>query len=1030
MRENSYFTEDNLVESPLVEYITNLWDDKDCFINAYSEDEDLLGRKDKSEVILFRSLLKSLKLINPNLSSNSLEKAVNELSKNRMNSNPVKTNKEIYYLIRDGYLITDNEDEEESELVKFIDFDNIEKNEFKLVSQLWIQEGDYTRRPDLIVFVNGLPLIVIEAKNLEYDVYDAYNNNIRDYRDTIPKLFWFNLAIIITNGLDSKVGSTFSSYEFFNEWNDLNNTSETNNYSKALFLFESLLKKEVLLDIFENFVLFNKNNAEKYFPRYFQYFGVNSTYQALKSNPENKKLGVFWHTQGSGKSMSNIFLTTKISRKISDNYTYVVLTDTTELDSQILDDYLEVDAAFSYEHPRTIKGLKKVLSEDHRYIFTIIHLFQDIENFISDRNNIIVLADEAHRTQYGILATNMRKALPNAYFLGFTGTPLIDKEGERTREIFGDYTSIYNFADSVNDNVTVPLFHENRVPPMKLVNEDFFEDLTKLMEEKEINLSDEEKILNKYSGLYEILTRDQRLDWIAEDIVTHYSKRGFDGKALVVSVDKATSVRMYIKFKKSWDEYLEKLKIKIDESSGEEKILLESELNKNRNLEFAVMVSKSQNEVDKLKSFGIDMKEIRKEIDFDNLQKKFQDPSSKLKIVFVCKMWLTGFNVKDLAYMYLDKPMKNHTLMQAIARSNRVYENKTSGLIVDYIDIFKDLEKALAIYASGQSNDEFVIQDKEVLIKDFINKYEEIDSFLLKIDVSIEKLIEVNKKQLINLIEESVEKILFKSEIKDEFIKFSSEIIKVFLGILPNVTIESYYEKVKIIKILKNRIFQLENPKKEFPELEIEIQKLLDESIKLNENKKPKNKILDLSKLNPEKLQNYFDSIQNKAIEAKILENQLREMIDEVLKVNQMRVKFLEKLENVIRTYNLGTLDVETLLNKLIEITKDLSKQEIRSKELGLSQQEIAIFDMLNKENLNITEVESLKNTSKKLLNNILMKITPQWKNTDQLKSEIRVLIRNDIYNYLPKDSYSDEECKDISYKVFNHILEHYPLAS
>ena len=190
MRENSYFTEDNLVESPLVEYITNLWDDKDCFINAYSEDEDLLGRKDKSEVILFRSLLKSLKLINPNLSSNSLEKAVNELSKNRMNSNPVKTNKEIYYLIRDGYLITDNEDEEESELVKFIDFDNIEKNEFKLVSQLWIQEGDYTRRPDLIVFVNGLPLIVIEAKNLEYDVYDAYNNNIRDYRDTIPKLFW------------------------------------------------------------------------------------------------------------------------------------------------------------------------------------------------------------------------------------------------------------------------------------------------------------------------------------------------------------------------------------------------------------------------------------------------------------------------------------------------------------------------------------------------------------------------------------------------------------------------------------------------------------------------------------------------------------------------------------------------------------------------------------------------------------------------------------------------------------------------
>lgn len=1030
MKENTLFTEDNLVENPLIELITKLWEDKDCYVNAFSENEDLLGRKDRSEVILFRSLEKSLKLINPNLSNNSLEKAIEELSKNRMNSNSIKTNKEIYYLLRDGYLITDNEDEEESEVVKFFEFDDVGKNEFKLVSQLWIQDGDYTRRPDLIIFVNGLPLIIIEAKNVDIDVYDAFNNNIRDYRDTIPRLFWFNLAIILTNGLDSKIGSTFSSYEFFNDWNELNNDSESSQNSKAFILFNSLLKKETLLDIFENFVLFNKNNTEKYFPRYFQYSGVNSTFNSLKVNPENKKLGVFWHTQGSGKSMSNIFLTTKISRKISDNYTFVILTDTTELDSQILDDYIEVDAAFSYEHPRTIKGLKRVLTEDHRYIFTIIHLFQNIEDSISKRKNIIVLADEAHRTQYGILATNMRKALPNAYFLGFTGTPLIDKEGERTRETFGEYTTIYNFSDSVKDKVTVPLFHENRVPPMKLVNEDFYQNLTKLMDENELTLSDEERILKKYSGLYEILTREERLDWVARDIVAHYSKRGFDGKALVVSIDKVTTVRMYVKFKKFWKHYLEELKNKIDQSSGEEKSLLESEFNKNSSIEIAVMVSQSQNEVDKLSNFGIDMKKIRKDIDFDNLQNKFQDPSSKLKVVFVCKMWLTGFNVKDLAYMYLDKPMKNHTLMQAIARSNRVFENKSNGLIVDYIDIFKDLEKALAIYASGTSEDDFVIRDKEILVQEFINKYKNLESFLLKIGVSIYKLVEVDKKQLINFIDKSVEKIIIKNTQKEEFLKFSNEVIKLFFGILPEQNIEAYYEKIKIVQILKNRIFQLDNPKKEFPELEKEINKLLDESVKLNKNKIPSKKILDLSKLKLEKLQEYFDKIENKAVEAKKLENQLRVLIDELMKVNQMRVKFLENLENAIRNYNLGTLDVENLLVRLVEISKDLSEQEIRSEELGLNQQELAIYDLLSKPNLNSEEIETLKNASKKILNNILEKITPQWKNTEQLKSEIKVIVRNDIYTLLPKSSYSDDECRDRSYKVFNHILEHYPLAS
>ena len=430
---------------------------------------------------------------------------------------------------------------------------------------------DYTRRIDLIGFVNGIPLLFIELKASHVNLKHAYDDNLRDYKDTIPHLFWYNGLIVLSNGSKALVGSITSPWEHFNEWKKINSEGE-----EGIISLDTVLRgtctPERLLDLVENFTLFKIAAAEKggkagglvkILAKNHQYLGVNNAFEAVQDIRENQgKLGVFWHTQGSGKSLSMVFFSQRVLRKLPGNWTFLVVTDRNELDEQIYKNF--ADSGVVTEAEKNVRAgsgehLQQLLREDHRFLFSLIQKFH-IENgkkypVLSERDDIIVMTDEAHRSQYDVLALNMRNALPNAAFIGFTGTPLMAGE-ERTRQVFGDYVSIYNFKQSVDDQATVPLYYENRIPELQLINPNLNNDMEDLLDNAMLDENQESRLEREFSREYHLITRTDRLEKVAEDIVMHFLSRGYKGKAMVISIDKATAVKMYDKVSKYWSLHL------------------------------------------------------------------------------------------------------------------------------------------------------------------------------------------------------------------------------------------------------------------------------------------------------------------------------------------------------------------------------------------------------------------------------------------------------------------------------------------
>ena len=442
---------------------------------------------------------------------------------------------------------------------------------------------------------------------------------------------------------------------------------------------------------------------------------------------------MFWQTQGSGKSFSMVFFAQKMLRKLAGNWTFVVVTDRVELDEQIAKTFKTVGAVSDAEgdecHAVSGAHLRELLAGNHRYVFTLIHKFQTPE-LLCDRSDVIVLTDEAHRSQYDTLALNMRAALPKAMFLAFTGTPLIAGE-ERTKEVFGDYVSIYDFQQSIEDGATVPLFYENRTPELQLINPDLNEDIYRLIEEAELDPEQEAKLERELGRQYHILTRDDRLETVAQDIVQHFLGRGFVGKAMVVSIDKATALRMHDKVKKHWAAETARVQtelgaLAIQPRGGERSRAgeagpanggLKQRLDVLTTTDMALIVSPGQNEIQQMQKLGLDIAPHRKRMNESQpgLDEKFKDTGDPLRLVFVCAMWLTGFDAPSCSTVYLDKPMRNHTLMQTIARANRVFPGKHSGVIVDYANVFASLEKALAIYGAGKGG-KTPVREKQQLV--------------------------------------------------------------------------------------------------------------------------------------------------------------------------------------------------------------------------------------------------------------------------------------------------------------------------
>ena len=1048
MTMQNLYSEDQLVEQPAIALLAGMgWETLDCY-NEFDQGISPLVRENKGEVVLITRLRAALERLNPDASNAAVNAAMEELTRSRAAMSLVEANWEIYRLLKDGVKITviDSEDEGEAvEDLKVIDWENIENNDFFLASQFWITGEMYTRRPDAIGFINGLPLVLMEFKRIDENVYSAYHDNLRDYKDTIPHLFWYNALIILSNGSDSRVGSLTASWEHFTEWKRIGSEEEPGAVSLDTML-RGICDRRWLLDIIENFTLFTEGQGAliKIFAKNHQYLGVNNAIEELTQIESNQgKLGVFWHTQGSGKSISMIFFAQKVLRTMPGDWTFVIVTDRKELDNQIYKNFADCRGVVAQQevHAERVEHLRQLLSEDHRYIFTLIQKFQtktgEKHPVLSDRSDIIVITDESHRSQYHTLALNMRTALPNAAFIAFTGTPLIAGE-EKTREVFGDYVSTYDFKQSVEDGATVPLYYENRVAPVLLNNEDLNEKFEGILEDAALDEAQESRIEREFARQYHIITRDERLEDVARDIVSHFMGRGYRGKAMVISIDKATAVKMYDKVQKYWKYYLEGLKIALQNTAkAEEREPLRAKIQYMEQTDMAVVVSQSQNEIADLREKEMNVIPHRKRMNDEDLDTKFKAPDDPFRIVFVCAMWMTGFDVPSCSTIYLDKPQRNHTLMQTIARANRVFGDKVNGLIVDYIGIFRDLERALAIYAEGTDPEgSNPIRNKSELVEQLRGEIAEVKEFCANLGVDLPKIEAAEPKtfERIQGIEDAVNSILINDETKGDYLQRASHIFKLYKAILPDGAANEFRGICSLINIIAQRLRTL-IPSVDPFDVREEIENLLDQSIVPTDyiteasGDYETNQMVDLSQIDFDQLRERFKT-RHKQIEVEKLRGTINRTLSQMVRLNKTRMDYQEKFEEMIAEYNDGSVDAALVWERLLALVEELNAEDQRPIAEQLSEEELTVFDLLTRPallELELTEAErdEVKAVSKKLLTTLKQeKLVLDWRKRQQSRAAVRVAI-DEILDELPEcyePNIYDQRCE----AVYQHIYESY----
>jgi len=1039
------YSESILVEQPAIELFEELgYETANCFYEQVSENSTL-GRQTTQEVVLVSRLRAALKRLNHDLPAESIESAIEELTKDRSTLHPVVANREAYHLLKDGVRVTltSAEGDEKTETVRVIDWNNPQNNDFFLASQFWISGEMYKRRVDLLGFVNGLPLILIELKATHKRLENAYRNNIRDYKSAIPQLFWHNAFIIVSNGSDSKIGSTSAEWEHFNEWKKISDEHE-----RGVVSLETIIRgtcdKQRFLDIVENFIVFTDVGGPlvKLIAKNHQYLGVNNAIKAMQQIKEKQgRLGVFWHTQGSGKSYSMMFFAQKVLRQIAGKWTLLIVTDRQELDDQIYKTFANA-GVITEPHVQATSGehLKQLLREDHRYVFTLIQKFHtergQTYQKLSDRTDVIVITDEAHRSQYDIFAQNMRNALPKAAFLAFTGTPLIVGE-EKTRQVFGDYVSIYNFKQSVDDGATVPLYYENRIPELQLTNRDLNEEMENLLEEAELDEKQEKKVEREFAREYHLITRDDRLEKIAEDIVAHFMGRGHQGKAMVISIDKATAVRMYDKVQKHWKDYLEELETQLASTRDAfEREELRDRIKYMKETDMAVVVSQSQNEVEDMKKKGLDILPHRKRMLTEDLDKKFKDPDDPFRIVFVCAMWMTGFDVPCCSTIYLDKPMRNHTLMQTIARANRVFRDKVNGLIVDYVGVFRNLQKALVIYGSafggGIREGETPVLDKSKLLDALTDAISKTEAFCSDHGIELAKIQAASGFEKLRLLDDAVEAIIVDDESKRKYMFLAADALKFFKAILPDPAANEFVSVRAVIAVIAEKIRSL-TPDPDISGVMDAVEDLLDRSVAAEPYmiKEPVSeyqaRIVDLSQIDFEGLKQKFEKAR-KHTEAERLRAMIDQKLKRLVRMNRSRIDFMEKFQRLIDEYNSGALNIEMFFNSLVEFAQELNEEEKRGVAENLNEEELAVFDILTKPDMKLTPKE--KNQVKKVARDLLTKLKAEmlvldWRKRQQNRAQVMVAIEDALDTGLP-----EKFMKDVFHQkcglVYQHVYDSY----
>jgi len=1039
------YSEDQLIEQPAIALLHDLgWET----INAYQEVHGplgTLGRDNRSEVVLWSRLKPALEKRNPGLPQDAFRQAYDELTRDRSRMSFAQANREVYLLLKDGVRVKVRDPEgdgDKVEVVRLVDWGVPSNNDLLLVSQFWVTGEMYSKRADLVGFVNGIPLLFVELKASHRQLQTAFSGNLKDYKATIPHLFWYNALIILSNGSESRIGSITSEWEHFFEWKKINNEGEEGIISLETAL-RGACEPSRFLDIVENFTLFveSRGGVIKLLGKNHQYLGVHNALTALEDirNREGR-LGVFWHTQGSGKSVSMVFLSQKVLRKMPGDWTFVVVTDRRELDDQIYKTFASAGAVTEKQaQAESSAHLRQLLKEDHRFVFTLIQKFRTEDGqphpVVSSRSDIIVITDEAHRSQYDTFALNMRNALPNASFIAFTGTPLMIGE-EKTRLVFGDYISIYNFKQSVVDGATVPLFYERRMPKLQLTNKDLNEDMERLLEEAELDEAQEKKLEREFAREYHLITRDDRLEKIAEDIVDHFTGRGFRGKGMVVSIDKATAVRMYDKVQEYWKAKIGKLGEQLRGASEPERSEIRDILQYMVSTDMAVVVSPSQNEIEELQKKKADIRLHRMRMVKEDLDTKFKDPDDPFRLVFVCAMWMTGFDVPSCSTIYLDKPMKNHTLMQTIARANRVFGDKVNGLIVDYVGIFRNLQKALLIYGSGSGGGikpgESPVEEKAELLELLRKAIVEAVSFCQNHRVEPESIIKARGFERVKRLDEAVDHILATDETKKQFINHANTVGRIFKAILPDPLANELAPICALLRAMQLKIESLQ-PGADISAIMARVEDLLDQSIATKGYiidkpvpGKGTPELIDLSMVDFSKLMKAF-AREQKRTEIEKLRGTLNSALARMVRLNKTRIDYFERFQQMIKEYNDGLIDKEEFFRRLLEFARELKNEDARKMREGLTEEELAVFDLIKRPymKLNKKEEASVKKIAHDLLETLKNeKLVLDWRKHQTTRAGVRVCIE-DTLDGLP-GGFTREIYRQKCDVVYQHVFESY----
>jgi type I restriction enzyme R subunit len=1035
------YTEEQLVEQPVIGLFAALgWQTVSAMEEVFGAG-GTIGRETKGEVVLIDRLRAALTRINLGLPAEAIQTAIDDLVRDRSAMSLEAANREIYGLLKDGIPVSMPDREhggQKTERLQVVDWAQPEQNDFLLVSQLSVVGSLYTCRPDLVGFVNGLPWVVIELKKPSVPARTAFDENLTHYKQQIPQLFWFNALLIASNGTDSHVGSLTANWERFFEWKRIEREDEPRRVSLEVML-RGTCDCGRLLDLVENFTLFSEREAGlvKVLGQNHQFLGVNN---AIASMLEARKLGhgrggVFWQTQGSGKSFSMVFFAQKVLRKLAGNWTFVVVTDRVELDEQIAKTFKTVGAVSEAEgeqcHAASGAHLRELLRGNHRYVFTLVHKFQTPDT-LTDRSDVIVLTDEAHRSQYDTLALNMRAALPKAMFLAFTGTPLIAGE-ERTKEVFGDYVSIYDFQQSVEDGATVPLFYENRTPELELVNLDLNDDIYRLIDDADLDAEQEEKLEKVLGRQYHLITRDDRLETVAQDIVRHFLGRGFVGKAMVVSIDKATALRMHDKVKKHWAAETARVQKELGryDLPKSEQATLRQRLEVLTTTDMAVIVSPGQNEIEQMKKLGLDISPHRKRMNDSQpgLDEKFKDTAYPLRLVFVCAMWLTGFDAPSCSTVYLDKPMRNHTLMQTIARANRVFPGKHSGVIVDYANVFASLEKALAIYGAGKDGAN-PVKDKAQLVASLREAVAAATAFCLGhgVDLAAMEALPPGSMERLAVVENAINALIGPDTLRREFFGHEKFVGTLYRAVKPDPAALEFSLRISGIAVLAAAIHAKLSPNPpDIATILRQIGELLDDSITgltIRDGAPP---AIDLSKINFEALAQRFKESKHKNTDLEALKAAIAAKLEKLVRLNRTRTDFAEKFEALIESYNNGSRSIEQLFEELLNLSNSLDDEQERHVREHLTEEELVIFDILTRPapELNTAERDEVKKVAKALLERLKTLLVLNWRQKSAARSTLKLAIE-DTLDTLPA-AYDRPLFAQKCSALFEHVYESYP---